>query len=243
MIMTKKEYPFEFPPNQHKDCQTLSELTIEHLPHDGSLGRVLRHRKDSFVWLPDDRQDKIYFLQKGQIVVFFSDSEGRETVVQSVEEGKSFGELCFCGKYDKRGSTARAAASSETVAVTLGDFMNYMQTNREVLAALVWTYCVRLADAHRHVEILASRGAEERLGNLLLHLATMQNRKYGVTTKESDEVVLPFSHNKLAQMAAMSRPHVSITMSKLRQRGFVDYQRNNPLIVNVSALRKYLTGE
>ena len=243
MIMTKKEYPFEFPPNQHKDCQTLSELTIEHLPHDGSLGRVRQHRKDSFVWLPDDRQDKIYFLQKGQIVIFFSDSEGRETVVQSVEEGKPFGELCFCGKYDKRGSNARAAAPSETVAVTLADFMDYMQMNREVLAALVWTYCVRLADAQRRVEILANRGAEERLGHLLLHLATLQSRKYGVTNKEFDEVVLPFSHNELAQMAAMSRPHVSVTMSKLRQRGFVNYKRNNPLIVNVPALRKYLVGE
>lgn len=218
-------------------------MTIEHLPHDGSLGNILRHHKDSFVWLPGDRSDKIYFLQRGQIVIYFSDAEGHEAVVQNVEEGKPFGELCFCGKYDKRGSIARAAAPSETVAVTLGDFMDYMQMNREVLAALVWTYCVRLADVQRRVEILANRGAEERLGHLLLHLATMQNRKYGVTTKDSDEVVLPFSHNELAQMAAMSRPHVSVTMSKLRQRGFVDYKRNNPLIVNVAALRKYLTGE
>ncbi len=241
--MTKKEYPFEFPPDQHQDCRTLTELTIEHLPQDGSLGRVLRCRKNSFVWLPDDRQDKIYFLQKGQIVIFFSDSEGRETIVQTVEEGGAFGELCFCGKYDKRDSIARAAVPSEAVAVTLGDFMDYMQVNREVLAALVWTYCIRLVDAQRRVEILAKRGAEERLAHLLLHLATTQNRKYGLKTKESDEVVLPFSHNELAQMAAMSRPHVSVTMSKLRQRGFVDYKRNNPLIVNVSALKKYLTGE
>jgi DNA-binding transcriptional regulator GbsR (MarR family) len=56
-------------------------------------------------------------------------------------------------------------------------------------------------------------------------------------------VALPFSHNELAQMAAMSRPHVSVTMSKLRQRGFVNYERNHPLKVNVSALRKYLIGE
>lgn len=241
--MTKKEYPFEFPPNQHQDCRTLYELTIEHLPQDGSLGRVLRHRKDSFVWLPDDRQDKIYFLQKGQIVIFFSDSEGRETIVQNVEEGKPFGELCFCGKYDKRGSTARAAAPSETVAVTLADFMDYMQTNREVLAALVWTYCVRLADAQHRVEILAKRGAEERLAHLLLHLAVSQNQKYGSTAKAADEIVLPFSHNDLAQMAAMSRPHVSVTMSRLRERGFVSYERNRPLVVSVSALRKYLIGE
>ena len=241
--MTKQQYPFEFPPNQHTDCETLSELTIEHLPHDGSLGRIFGHRKNSYIWMPDDRSDKIYFLQKGQIVILFSDAEGHETIVQNVDEGKTFGELCFCGRYDKRGSTARAVADSETVAVTLVDFMDYMQTNREVLAALVWTYCVRLADAQRRVEILANRGAEERLAHLLLHLAVTKNQKYGATTRENDKVVLELSHNDLAQMAAMSRPHVSVTMNKLREKGFVEYARNLPLTVNMVKLGKFLTGE
>ncbi len=241
--MAKKEYPFEFPPNQHQDCQTLTELTIEHLPHDGSLGKVLRYRKGSYIWQPDDRQDKVFFLQQGQVSIFLSDSEGREVILQTIDVGKPFGELCFCGKYDLRGSVARAVAHSEVVAINLADFMDYMQANREVLAALVWTYCIRLADAQRRVEILANRGAEERLGNLLLHLAMPQNQKYGEPTEKNDAVTLAVTHNDLAQMAAMSRPHVTITMNKLRERGFVDYERNRPLIVNVPALKKHLTGE
>ena len=241
--MAKKEYPFEFPPNQHQDCQTLNELTIDHLPHDGSLGRVLRYRKGASIWQPDDIQDRIYFLLQGQIAILFGDPEGREVVLQRIEVGKAFGELCFCGKYKHRGSHARAVAPSEAVAVSLADFMDYMQTNREVLAALVWTYCVRLADSQRRVEILANRGAEERLGHLLLHLAMTQNQKYGAPPGEISAVMLAISHNELAQMAAMSRPHVTVTMNKLRGRGFVDYERNHPLVVNVPALRKHLTGE
>ena len=240
--MAKKKYPFEFPPNQHKDCQTLTELTIEHLPHDGSLGRLLSYRKNSFVWQPDDVQDKIYFLHQGQIAILFGDPEGREVVLQTVEVGKPFGELCFCGKYKLRGSFARAAQPSEAVAVSLSDFMDFMQANREVLAALVWTYCIRLADSERRVEILANRGAEERLGNLLLHLAMTQNQKYGEPPGEIDVATIPISHNELAQITAMSRPHVSVTMNKLRLRGFVDYGRNRSLTVNVPALRKHLTG-
>lgn len=241
--MAKKEYPFEFPPNQHQDCQTLTELTIEHLPRDGSLGRVLRYRKNSFVWQPDDVQDKIYFLQEGQIAILFGDPEGREVILQKVEAGKPFGELCFCGKYKLRGSIARAVAPSEAVAVSLADFMDYMQTNREVLAALVWTYCVRLADSERRVEILANRSAEQRLGHLLLHLALTQTQKYDEPPGEIGRVTIPISHNELAQMAAMSRPHVSVTMKKLKLQALVDYDRNRPLVVNVPVLRKHLTGE
>ncbi len=241
--MAKKEYPFEFPPNQHQECQTLTELTIEHLPPDGSLGKFSRYRKGADVWRPDDVQDRIYFLQRGEVAIFLSDPDGREVVLQTIQMGKPFGELCFCGKHKYRGSLARAVAPSEAVAVHLADFMDYIQTNREVLAALVWTYCVRLADAQKRLEILANRGAEERLGRLLLHLAASQIQKYGESKSDVSIVGLPISHNELAQMAAMSRPHVSVTMNKLREKGFVDYERNRPLAVNVPALRKYLTGE
>jgi CRP/FNR family transcriptional regulator, cyclic AMP receptor protein len=241
--MTERIYPFGFPPDQHQDCKTLTKLTIEHLPHEGSLGRILNYRKNSYVWQSDDRQDKIYFLRQGKIAILLSDSEGREVVLQNIEAGKLFGELCFCGKYDQRGTIARAVEPSAAVAVTLNDFMDYMQVNREVLAALVWTYCVRLADAQRRVEILANRGAEERLGHLLLHLATSQNQKYGAPTEKIDVVTLPITHSQLAQMAAMSRPHVSVTMNKLREQGFVSYNRDLPLTVNVSKLKSRLTGD
>ena len=238
-----KEYPFEFPPNQHQDCQTLTELTIEHLPRDGTLGRPYNYHKGDYVWQPDDIQDRIYFLQHGEVAIFISDPDGREVVLQAIEVGRPFGELCFCGKYKLRGSIARAVAPSEAVAISLGDFMDYMQTNREVLAALVWTYCIRLADAQRRVEILANRGAEERLGHLLLHLAISQNQKYGEPATAVGVVSLAVSHNELAQMAAMSRPHVTVTLNKLRSHGLVNYGRNRMIVVNVPALRKRLTGE
>ena len=241
--MALKEYPFEFPPGQHGDCQTLTELTIEHLPRDGSLGRVELYDKNAVVWQPDNLQDQIYFLQKGNIVIFLSDQEGRETVLQTVDFGKPFGELCFCGKYKLRGTFARAVAPSQAVAINLADFMDYMQAKREVLAALVWTYCVRLADAQRRIEILANRGAEDRLGNLLLHLAVSRNQKYNEPSKIIDSVKLAISQGELAQMAAMSRPQVNVTMVRFRKQGLVEYGRNHPLIVHVPALRKYLARE
>lgn len=235
--MATKESPIKLPFNRHKDCQTLTELTIEHLPKDGSLGRKLRHRKDSFIWDADDCHNRIYFLEKGQIAVSFIDLHGHEAVVQNVEAGDVFGELCFCGADEKDHSIARAVAASETIAVTLADFIDYMQTDREVLAALLGTYCMRLSDARSQIEILAYRGAEERLGHLLLHLAVSKN------SDNADKVSLTLSHNELAQMAAMSRPHVTITMNKFRQNGFADYGRSSPLTINVSELEKYLRGE
>jgi len=123
------------------------------------------------------------------------------------------------------------------------DFMDYVLTSREVLAAFIFTFCIRLSDAERRIEILANRGAEERLGRLLLHLAASRRENISEPVEMVGEVALPVSHDELAQMAAMSRPHVTHTMGKLRHRRLVRYERGRPLVVDVPALRAYLTGE
>jgi CRP-like cAMP-binding protein len=209
------------------------------MPRDGSRGRIKSYRKNSSVWRPDDRADSIYLLRHGQIVETINDAEGREVIVRVIEAGEPFGELCFCGGPTKvRRTVARALTTSETVEIDLVVFTAYLQENRDVLAAFLFTFCIRLADAQRRIEVLAHRGAEERLGRLLLHLA--ESRAQVETQPQTNRILLSVSHDELAQMAAMSRPHVTVTMGRLRQRGLVEYERNRPLLVNIEALTKYL---
>lgn len=40
-----KKYPAEFPKGEHQNCQTLTDLVLEHLPRDGSQGRARRFAK------------------------------------------------------------------------------------------------------------------------------------------------------------------------------------------------------
>ncbi len=47
--------------SDHRDCQTLTELTLDQLSRDGSFGRVRSYRKGAKVWRPDDRSNSIFF--------------------------------------------------------------------------------------------------------------------------------------------------------------------------------------
>ncbi len=225
----------------HHDCEILTGLTAGNVPRDNSLGRARRHRKGGNIWKPDDRSDGIFFLQSGQVAIVSSDRDGREIAFGVIKPGEPFGELCFCApkKHFLRGTYARAVAESEVLEIKLDDFMAFLQTSRDLIQAFTFTFCCRLSDCHRRVEFLAYRGAEERLGRVLLHIAATRG-------KQSDalegQTVLPVSHDELAQMAAMSRPHVTVTMGKLRRRGLVNYERNKPLMVDTEALSIYLTG-
>ena len=163
-------FPPKFP--HHRDCEALTGLTLDHLPHDGSLGRVRRFAKGSFLWQPDDVADRIYFLRRGRVVVMTAKPDERPIALRTIEPDQPFGELCLCSaRGGVRGTTARALVESETLEIKLSNFLSYVRQNPATLEELVVTLCLRLTDAEHRIEVMAHRGAEQRLGRLLLRLA------------------------------------------------------------------------
>lgn len=231
--MKKKNPPLP----DHQDCEMLTGITLDAVPRDGSLGRARSYRKGADIWRPDDRSESIFFLVRGQVAIVSADHAGHEFILGVIAAGEPFGELCFCKALKNRETFARAVIESEALEIKLDDFTNYLQEHRDALTAFIFTFCTRLSDCQRRLEVLGYRGAEERLGRLLLHLAATR----GINAEaKTGWLEVPINHDELAQMAAMSRPHVTVTMGKLRRRGLVQYQRNSPLMVNVATLTAYL---
>ena len=223
----------------HRDCEALTGLTIDHLPRDGSLGRVKRFKKGAYLWNTDDTADRIYFLRKGRVVVMTGKPHERPVALRTIEPNQPLGELCLCSvRAGIRGTTACALAPSEAVEIKLSHFLVYLRQNRGALEALMITLCLRLTDAEHRIEVMAHRGAEQRLGRLLIRLAAARGRKGRVSLR--DTVTVSVSHNELAQLAGMSRPHVTVTMGRLRRRGLVLYQREGLVRILVTSLTEYL---
>src|SRR5687767_1192393 len=99
-VMSRPEF------TDHHDCEGLTGITVDHLPHDGSLGRVRRYAKGTDVWQSDDPADRIYFLRRGRVAVTTATPEHRPILLRTVEAGQPFGELCLC--------TARTRARETT---------------------------------------------------------------------------------------------------------------------------------
>ncbi len=89
--MGLKSYPAEFPKGDHRPCQTLTKLTLDQMPRDGSRGRGRAYRKGAMVWRPEDRADSIFFMLRGQVAVLAGDPAGREVISRVVEAGEPWG--------------------------------------------------------------------------------------------------------------------------------------------------------
>ncbi|HEY3194534.1 MAG TPA: Crp/Fnr family transcriptional regulator, partial [Candidatus Dormibacteraeota bacterium] len=218
----------------HRDCEGLTGITLDHLPRDGSLGRIVRYAKGRQLWQSDDAADRIYFLRLGRVAVMTA--EHRPVLLRTIEADQTFGELCLCATGTRtRGNTASALIACEVIEIKPSHFLGYLRRNPQALDALLYTFCLRLTDAEHRVGVLSHRGAEQRLGRLMLRLGTSGGR-----IDRRDTVTLSVSHNELAQMAGMNRSHVTVTMGRLRRRGLVRYRREGPLRVDVQALTAYL---
>lgn len=230
-------------PNQwrfrgHASCQQLTRLTLERLAHDQSFGRVRQFRKGTYVWRADDRADRVYALIRGQVAILAADSEGHEVINQVIDAGQTFGELCFCSEEQGlRLSTARVVKEAEVAEVTFDKFVEYLQHDSNATASLILTFCSRLAESEKRIEVLSYRGAEDRLARLLIQLAGSRGR---ANANRPGEVILAVSHDEISLLAAMTRPHVSVTMGKLRNKGLVEYKRGSQLTFNPSRLTSFV---
>lgn len=235
--MSEEEDRHLFP--EHRDCETLTGLMVEHLPRDGSIGRERRYGKGADMWVPGDRADTLFFLRSGQVTIMHSDGGHGGAITRVVGEGEPFGELCVCAaRGGTRGTVARAAVESEVLEVPQEDFLRFLRRDREAFLKFVVTFCIRLSEAERRNEVLAHRGAEDRLGHLLLLLAT--SRGTAASEEGQGKKALEASHDELAREAALSRSHVTVTMGRFRKRGLVAYGRGRPLVVDVPALEDFL---
>lgn len=222
----------------HRDCDTLTFLVVDYLSKQPGLGRTHGYPKGTFVWNQGTTDHAIHFLRRGQVLITLNDVEGCEVILRVIKPGELFGELCFCSKREEpRENSARAAIDSESLQLNYSDFVDYLRRSPLALEGFTLRLCERLADAENRIEVLSHRGAEARLGRLLLQLA---KKSIVEQSKPEQPVKVAIGHDELARMAAMTRPHLTVTMGKLRTRGLIHYGRGSQLTIEIQRLKDHI---
>lgn len=208
----------------HEQCSALnSVMTGTSLAKHGVF-RVLE--AGSRLWGPEDWPDSIYLLHSGKIQLVIWNTKGEELILRTVRPGELFGEVCFCShRHEEHGSHARVELRSEIQELNYADFRRNMKQDAKLMESVLGEFCQRVQESNERVQILATYDASERLKRTLVYLA----KKHGSTT-------LRVSHAELAAFAALSRPHVSLLMTKFRQKGWIHYKRGMPIQVKLKLL-------
>lgn len=147
----------------------------------------------------EDRADRVYFLKTGQVVIRTAKIHGRDFVLQLVEAGHPFGELCCCSVIGGlRHSAAYAVTESAAIEIALNDFVQYLKADQGALLAFMFGMCLRLTEARRN------RESAKRLrisGQLRPRIVTSS-----VASERGAEFILPLPSRDSDRFVIISQP-------------------------------------
>jgi CRP-like cAMP-binding protein len=222
----------------HSECialTTLVQADASNLP--GGRRRSLKRRQS--LWLSEAPFDRVYRLEAGHLSIVGADEAGRELLLRTISTGEWFGDYCLCpGQHWPHPAVeARADEDCQLVEVRHDRWLRDLAGSATAIREFVTRTCIRLAQADRRQIMLARRSADERIGMLLLdhvHVAA------DAQPSPSGFGRVTLTHSEIARAAAMTRPHVSVTLGRFRRKGLIKYRRHEPILVDVQRLRAYL---
>jgi CRP-like cAMP-binding protein len=220
----------------HSECNALTSLVQADTSRAlGARQRALKRGQS--LWLSEAPFDRVYRLEAGHVSIIGADETGREILLRTVSAGDWFGDYCLCPgqQMPHPALEARADDDCQLVEVRHDRWLRDLAANATAVREFVTQTCLRLAQADRRLVMMARRSADERIGMLLLEHADTDPRHaprgFGTVTR---------THAEIAQAAAMTRPHVSVTLGRFRRKGLIRYRRHEAIVVEIDRMRAYL---
>jgi CRP/FNR family cyclic AMP-dependent transcriptional regulator len=196
--------------------------------------RAVKIARDAIVYARGDQDEKVYFIESGQIKLLMRASEGKECILAIHAAGDIFGELCLSG-LDARVETA--VAMQETVLKQIPCNRFFSRLGRDSLfEGFVQYLAVRVADQQQVIANMVTVDSEQRLGKTLLQLA----RTKGKRDPHSIRIELRISHEELSEMVGTTGPRIDIFMQRFHHLGLIETNADDFLVIKEVKLADYL---
>lgn len=188
--------------------------------------------KYSYIYLPDEPSDTIYFLAKGTIKIGTHSDEGKEVIKSLIHPTAMFGELGLIGE-KKRQDFAQALKEEVTLyTLKVEDFKKLMRSNYGLCNSVMQLFGSRLLRAENKLESLIFKDARTRIIDFIKDSVNTRGRRIGY------EMLLKHSltHQDIANITCTSRQTVTLVLNELRKSDLIYFNRGKILVRDMAKL-------
>ncbi len=115
------------------------------------MPKVMQYSKGSIIYFAGDKDERIYILQQGLVILTTIDIETGKPVTEQVNNGEFFGAKSSLGKFPRE-ETATAFADSTVVTMTLQEFETIFSKNKDVIMKMLRVFSSKLRQIHKKTE-------------------------------------------------------------------------------------------
>jgi CRP/FNR family cyclic AMP-dependent transcriptional regulator len=170
----------------------------------------------------------LYIVLSGKLKVFMSNDEGREVLLDYLQEGDTFGELSLFDD-EPRSATVMTVEDCRIGLFPRAYLFTCLQNNPNIAIELLKTVIKRMRNTTEQVSSLALLDIYGRIAKVLTNMAKPQEDGRLVTDN--------LTHQELSTMVGCSREMVTRILNDLKRGGYVGIDNHRIEIKNRLPLR------
>ncbi len=186
----------------------------------------------SFIYLPGDASDTIFFLARGAVKIGTHNSEGKEVIKHLIHPQAMFGELGLVGESERTEFAQALKEDVHLLAVRVEDFKRLMRANFELSNRVMTAFGQRLISAEHKLESLIFKDARTRIVDFIKESVSEHGRRVGY------EMLLKHSltHQDIANITCTSRQTVTLVLNELKKTDQIYFNRGKILVRDLAKL-------
>ena len=142
------------------------------------MPKAMQYTKGSIIYFEGDRDDRIFIMQQGAVMLTSTDPESRQQVNEQVKSGEFFGVKSALGHF-VREETATALVPTIAVALTVQEFEILFSNNKALIMKMLRVFSNQLRQYHKKTEsILNNVAADQQSGMLAVAKSFYDDEQY-----------------------------------------------------------------
>lgn len=134
------------------------------------MPKAVSYTKGSIIYFAGDRDERVFILQKGCVVVSTVDIETNLPVTEQIKTGEFFGVKSALGHF-AREETATVLMDSVCVSMTVQEFETLFSSNKAVIMKMLRVFSKQLRVVHKKTEAILNKGKDINQEKGLLSVA------------------------------------------------------------------------
>lgn len=189
-------------------------------------------RRYSFIYLPGESSETVYFLAKGAVKLGTHNSEGKEVIKHLLHPDAMFGEMGLVGEIERQEFAQALKEDVHVYAMHVDNLKLLMSRNPELSARIMQLFGKRLMAAEQKLESIIFKDARTRIVDFIKQSVVQRGRKVGY------EMLLQHSltHQDIANVTCTSRQTVTLVLNELKKSDLIYFNRGKILVRDISRL-------
>lgn len=222
-----------------KGVDLFSALNEEELEQIASVTVKQKFCRDETIILEKDVSfQALYIIASGEVQVYLSGVDGRETILSLMGRGDFFGEISLIDG-EPRSASVRTVSDAELLIILREDFLALLEKQPGIARGLLIEMALRLRRANHQIGSLSTMSVYGRVARTIFSLV----EERGVRVRADNGQLMTVIRNRptqqqLADMSGTTRETVSRVCSSLIKKGAISMNSKEIVVFEDSLLQE-----